>query len=278
MSESGILSRNGKDGVFCAYFRRKENVLELYNVIHPEDHETGVDDIDIVTLTHTMVNGPYNDLGFMAGNRLLVLVEAQTTWSLNILVRCLIYLGKTYNEYITAHRLRVYDAAPVRLPTPELYVIYTKERGELPDTISFSKDLLGLEYPEGSAADVTVKVLYKTDAGNIVDQYIEYTEIFDEQVRLLGYTEDAAREIVRICIERGIMYDYFMTKEANAVVFDYMDNVIAMEYRIEDAKEEGRMEGRAEGRAEEREDAVRKLVERMGWTESQAREALGCAK
>ena len=214
MNEKSVVSRNGKDGVFCDYFRHAENVMQLYRVLHPEDHETNAEDIDIVTLTNTLVNGPYNDLGFMAGGKLLVLVEEQTTWSLNIAARCLIYLGQTYEKYISANRLRIYGTAPVKLPKPELYVIYTRERGDLPDTISFSKDLLGLSYPGESAADVTVKVLYKSGTRDIIDQYIEYTEVFDEQVKTHGYTEEAAYGIVQTCIERGIMVEYFSRKEA----------------------------------------------------------------
>lgn len=275
MNEKSVLSRNGKDGVFCDYFRHAENVMRLYRVLHPEDHETSAEDIDIVTLTNTLVNGPYNDLGFMAGGKLLVLVEAQTTWSINIAVRCLIYLGQTYEKYISANRVRIYDTAPVQLPKPELYVIYTKERGDRPDTFSFARDLLGLSYPEESAADVTVKVLYKSGTGDIIDQYIEYTEIFDEQVKAHGYTAEAAHEIVRSCMERGIMDDYFSQKEASSVVFDYMDNVRALELKMEDIEMKSRAEGRAEGRAEEREAAVKSLVEKMGMTPQQAKEALG---
>ena len=260
MSEKAVISRNGKDGVFCDYFRHAENVMRLYRVLHPEDHETSAADIDIVTLTNTLVNGPYNDLGFMAGGRLLVLVEAQTTWSVNIAARCLIYLGQTYEKYISANRVRIYDAAPVKLPRPELYVIYTKERGDLPDTVSFARDLLGLSYPGESAADVTVKVLYKSGTGDIIDQYIEYTEIFDEQVKAHGYTAEAAYEIVRKCMEQGIMGDYFSQKEARSVVFDYMDNVRALELKIEDAEREGE----ERGRAEERETAAQKVAREYG--------------
>ena len=44
-----------------------------------------------ITIKHVMVDGDYNDLGFSVGNRLMVLVESQSTWSYNIIIRALMY-------------------------------------------------------------------------------------------------------------------------------------------------------------------------------------------
>ena len=41
----------------------------------------------------------YNDLGFSVGNRLMVLAESQATWTVNIIIRALMYLIQTYHEY-----------------------------------------------------------------------------------------------------------------------------------------------------------------------------------
>ena len=47
----------------------------------------------------------YNDLGFIAGNRLIVLVEEQSTWSVIIVLRFLMYLGEMYRRYIEKNDL-----------------------------------------------------------------------------------------------------------------------------------------------------------------------------
>ena len=70
----------------------------------------------------------YNDLGFTMQDRTLVLMEAQSTWSLNIAVRSLIYLGKTFQEYVHRTRQSYYNEKAVRLPKPELYVLYSGDR------------------------------------------------------------------------------------------------------------------------------------------------------
>ena len=64
-----------------------------------------------------------------------MLVEAQSTFTKNILVRFLLYLAETYNRYINRENLNIYGTKTVKLPIPELYVIYHGERGDKPDEI-----------------------------------------------------------------------------------------------------------------------------------------------
>ena len=74
-----------------------------------------------MTLSRIIVREMYNDLGFIAGNRLIVLVEEQSTWSVNIVVRFLMYLGETYRRYIEKNDLDLYTSKKLELPKPELY-------------------------------------------------------------------------------------------------------------------------------------------------------------
>ena len=69
-----------------------------------------------MTIHNVLADGIYNDLGFLLGKRLVILVEAQSTWSANIVVRALLYLVKTYNAYFKEHRQNVYDTKLVELP------------------------------------------------------------------------------------------------------------------------------------------------------------------
>lgn len=85
------ISRKAKDHVFVDMFNRKEYCLELFHALHPEAVDVTVDDIDNITISHVVVDKPYNDLGFTVRDRLLVLVEAQSTWYYNILIRMLLY-------------------------------------------------------------------------------------------------------------------------------------------------------------------------------------------
>jgi len=131
------VNRNAKDSVFCDLFAQPEYLLQMYAVLHPEDDVTSITDITLVTLDHKLLNAQYNDLGFIVGNRLMILVEHQSTWTVNILIRFLMYLGETYQRYIRNNHINIYSTRTVELPKPELYVIYPGERGNRPDEISY---------------------------------------------------------------------------------------------------------------------------------------------
>ena len=119
-----------KDSVWTNLFRDKKYLLQLYNALHPDDTSVPEDDINDVTLEHVLVDANYNDLGFSVGDRLLILVESQSTRSLNIIVRALLYLAQTYHEFFKRTKQNLYSSKPVNMPKPELYVIFTGERPE----------------------------------------------------------------------------------------------------------------------------------------------------
>lgn len=120
--------RDIKDSVFTFLFSDIEYTKQLYLSLHPEDTDIRDEDFRLVTLENILAIGQYNDLGFQVRDKLILLVEAQSTFSPNIPLRMLMYLAKTYNEYIEEHQLSLYREKKVSIPRPELYVIYTGEK------------------------------------------------------------------------------------------------------------------------------------------------------
>ncbi len=64
------------------------------------------------------------------------------------------------------------------MPKPELYVIYTGDRINIPDTISLSE-----EFFDGArvAIDAEVKILYQENEKDIIGQYIIFSKVYNEQ-------------------------------------------------------------------------------------------------
>ena len=123
------VKRDYQNSVFTIMFggKDKKYLLELYQALHPDDTTTGVDDLELVTIENVLTNDIYNDLGFIANGRLVVLVEAQSTWSPNIIARMFIYLARTYQDYIYCNqelKAKLYSETKIELPGPEMYVIY----------------------------------------------------------------------------------------------------------------------------------------------------------
>ena len=61
-----------KDSVFTSLFQEKKYLLELYKTLHPEDKKTTEDSLRNITMKNVLTDGIYNDLGFLAGDRLEV--------------------------------------------------------------------------------------------------------------------------------------------------------------------------------------------------------------
>ena len=200
-----------KDTVFRDLFSQKKYLLQMYQTLHPDDTTIKADDLDIVTLKSILMNGIYNDLGFMVrGSQLMVLVEAQSTWSPNIVIRSLMYLMETYQDYFRENKIKLYGSHKVDMPKPELYVIYTGDKGSHPDVLSMKDEF----FPDTDCCiDVKVKIIYLQDSDDIISQYIGFCRVFNEQVALYGRTLTAAKEIIRICRDRNLLKEYLGERE-----------------------------------------------------------------
>ena len=210
-----MAERTAKNSVFLDLFQDKKNLLKLYKTLHPEDTDATEDTLDIVTIDNVLTDNLYNDLGVMVGNnRLLLLLEAQSTWTVNILIRILLYLAQSYHEYFERTSQSLYKSTKVKIPKPELYIIYTGNKGRKPDTISLSK-----EFFDGADIDIEVraKVIYESDTEDIINQYIVFCKVFDEQRKLYGMTEQAVKETIHICKDRNILKEYLISREVEVV-------------------------------------------------------------
>ena len=186
-------------------------LIQLYNALHPEDKTITQADLEIVTLQSILLNGIYNDLGFMVrGKQLMILVEAQSTWSANIVIRALIYLMSTYQDYFNANQIQLYGSHKAEMPKPELYVIYTGDKGKHPDVLSLKDEF----FPDTDCCiDAKVKMIYLQDSDDIIDQYIGFCRVCNEQVALNGRTLKAVKEIIRICRNRNLLKEYLSERE-----------------------------------------------------------------
>ena len=214
-NENVIVKRNIKDCVFTDLFSNKKYLRELYLSLHPEDSQVTEDDLTDITIENVLVNNLYNDLGFRVGNRLIILVEAQSTWSPNILIRSLIYVTTTYQKYINEKNLDVYSSKKIDIPKPELYVIYTGNRKEHPAELQLSKEF----FPDSKniSLDVKVNMIYGDNNDDIISQYVLFTKVYDEQRKLYGRTRQAIEETIHICKEKDVLKEYLENREMEVV-------------------------------------------------------------
>ena len=127
------------------------------------------------------------------------------------------------------------------MPKPELYVIYTGNKGRKSDTISLSQ-----EFFDGADIDIEIKakVIYESDKDNIINEYIVFCKVFNKQIKEHGMTKQAVTETIRICKDRNILKQYLSSKEVEVVtiMMSLFDDEQIMRTYEKDIKRETLME------------------------------------
>ncbi|MCQ2585352.1 MAG: hypothetical protein MJ185_07170 [Treponema sp.] len=250
------MNRKLRDTVFTKLFSEPKYAFELYKVFHPEDTEATESMIDIITLKHIFSDDIYNDLGILMNNRLMIFVEAQSSWNGNMAVRTLLYLSKTYQEYINKNHFDIMSHSPITLPKPEVYVIFTGERTEQPEYQKLSDHFVKNQDGIDSPLELKVKMIYNSDVKNIVGQYIEFCKIFDRQLKL--HKKDkmlAIQKTLELCREQELLMDFISTHEpeVNTLMEDFIFNEkLLNKYHNENERRIAREEGLAEGIAKQK--------------------------
>ena len=257
---------NAKDTVFVDLFHIPKYRYQLFQVLHPEMADVKETDIVPVTLNPIILNQSYNDLGLLVKDKLLIFVEAQSTWSKNILVRILLYLAMTYQDYITEHGLYVYGSKKIEIPEPEFYVIFTGNRKFMKNTISMKEDFWN---NPNANVDVVAKVIYAENKEDIIGQYIIFSHVLDDQIRKHGRNKTAVEETIRICKSEGVLKEYLESREKE--VIDIMITLFGQEYAVEAYAKDERRTGEIKTAVEmcqefgtSIEEAIQKLISKFG--------------
>lgn len=214
MSDDANAKKTIKDSVFTNLFSDPKYLLRLYQALHPEDMDVKKEDLKTITLENIFTDDIYNDLGFAKGDKLVVLMEAQSTWTVNIIIRALEYLVNSYRRYFSENGQDLYSSKKVMIPKPELYVLYTGDRKTRPKEIKLSEEFFG---GETVAIEVMVKMIYDGKKGDIINQYVSFTKVLNEQIMLHGRTKTAVRETIRICKDSNVLKEYLERKESEVV-------------------------------------------------------------
>jgi predicted transposase YdaD len=211
--------------------------------------------ITINTLSDVLYMEQYNDISFTVDNKLVVLIEHQSTINPNMPLRLLLYIARVYEKII--ERKNLYRERLLKIPRPEFIVLYNglkpyPERSILKLSGAYEEraDLKkGPVFPP--ELDLTVKVY------NINRGYNE--EIIRKSEKLKGYSffvdkirenrrtmplEKAMKATIEYCIAHDILTAFLQTNSSEVI------NMLLSEWNIDEAKEVWREEGLEMGREE----------------------------
>lgn len=241
-----VIKRNVKASVFTHIFSIERYRKELYLCFHPRDGDISSKDIKEYTLSSVFTNIQVNDLGILVRDTLLVLVEAQSTWTYNILPRMLEYLAESYNRYIIDTNQNIYGTKNIILPKTELYVLYTGRKNVIEKEISL-KDVF---FNDDSPIDVKVNVITLNNASRIIKEYIKFSKIVDKNNKEYGYTKESIIKTIDECIAKDILSEYlneYKKEVYNIMLYGIDHQKLATEMYKRELRAEGLKEGMQQG-------------------------------
>lgn len=251
MSETN-LQRNYKDTVFRMLFRKKEDLLSLYNALNQTSY-TDVDKLEITTLENAVYMNYKNDISFVFDFELL-LYEHQSTFNPNMPLRDLLYVTRVLQNRIKDKNL--YSKSLVKIPAPRFVVFYNGTDFQPDQQILYLSDAFEKKQTE-PALELSV-IVYNINPGhnhNLLEAcYLlkEYA-LYVEQVRIFAKKlpfPEAVVKAVDHCIKNGILSDFLSKNRAEAIavsIFEY-DEEKHMKSEREEWREIGRKEGHKAGR------------------------------
>jgi predicted transposase YdaD len=234
-----------KDSVFSFLFSNPEALRELYCAIEgiPLNPDAV---IQINTLTDVLYMEQYNDISFTVDDRLVVLIEHQSTVNANLPLRLLLYVARLYEKLI--ERKAMYREKLVKIPRPRFICLYNgtapyPARVVLRLSDAF-EEFSGIGSP---ALDLEVQVLNINLGCNpelekrsrTLGDYAVFVDKVREKRKELPL-ENAMKETINYCIGHGILRQFLETHGSE------VSNMLLSEWNIDEAKEVWQEEAREE--------------------------------
>jgi len=254
-----------KNSVFSLLFSDEDVLRELYSAI--EGVELPPDTaISINTLSNALFMGQINDVSFTLGNRMIVLIEHQSTINPNMPLRLLMYVARVYEKI--SDRMDRYKTTLEPIPEPIFIVLYNGQ-GSYPEhsVLRLSdafKDTAGLRSGggEGPALELVVHV-YNINQGynpailekcETLGGYSVFISKIWEFRTTMGL-EEAVVAAVRYCVENDILKVFLETNSTEVI------NMLFAEWNQEEALTVRYNEGRNEGKNEGKEENAKQVLD-----------------
>ena len=245
-----------KSSVFSFLFSNPDILRELYCALKGVSLPADIP-ITINTLSNVLFMDKINDISFEIGEKLVILVEHQSTINRNMALRLLLYIARVYEKIIQDKK--IYATRKITIPRPEFFVLYNgvdfyPDASILKLSDSFdSTDASEISAKENIALELEVKV-YNINAGRndaIVRQcrtLMQYSSFVakEREYESKGIIRgEAIKRAVNYCRDHDILKE-FLEQNASEVM-----NMLMTEWNWDDALdvryEEGREEGMEQG-------------------------------
>ena len=266
MLETILDNRNYKDSVFVDLFstdeKAKERFLSLYNALHGTQlHDVTL--LENIKLEQVMYMSFANDVSYLVENKIIFLIEHQSTINPNMPLRCLEYVSRLYEKLFESKEK--YSRKLLNIPTPEFYVFYNGiEPYPCNKTLKLSHAFI--ELTEQPNLELIVKIVNINQHNEhplleMCKPINEYS-IFVQTVREWKAVDPVHgfQKAVEECIANNILREY-LERKAKEVInmllaeYNYEEDIAVQraeerELAFAEGIEQGRSEGIEQGRSE----------------------------
>ncbi|MDR1948086.1 MAG: Rpn family recombination-promoting nuclease/putative transposase [Spirochaetaceae bacterium] len=254
-----------KDSVFSWLFGDPDILRELYGAIEGVQLPPDVP-VTINTLEGVLYKARMNDISFEIGDKIVVLIEHQSTINKNMPLRLLLYIAKVYEKIIGDKN--IYHQRRILLPLPEFIVLYNGTDPYPDESILRLSDSfndpseLGIAKADCMSLELVVKV-YNINKGHneailrrckTLEGYSNFIAKVREYEGKVKTKDEAMKLAVNDCIANDILKDFLKANVSEVI------NMLLTEWNWDDAlavsREEGREEGLEEGLEKGREEGL----------------------
>jgi len=246
-------NREHKNSVFTMLFDNKAVLLELSNALFGAKYAPDTP-IEITTIKNALSRGRVNDLSYILDDRLIVLVEHQSTMSDVMPYRMLLYIAETYSRLY--HNKMQYRRYRFPLKRPKFIVLYNGDEEMKEDVLILRlSDMFPKFAPEDGAADgglidleltVTVYNIKKGRNAHIVKycatlrEYGIFTDMIRENRKTMPLKE-AIRKAVDDCIKQNALKSFLLKhrEEVMGILLTEWDMDTALDVSKEECFEMG---------------------------------------
>ena len=235
-------NRKYKDSVFTLLLGTEGAAREVSETMFGEAYSP---DMDIVFMTpkNVLKNGRLNDLSFILDDKLVVLIEHQSTINDNMPLRMLLYIVLIYEEYLRRFRDKdiLYTQNRFTIPEPVFIVFHVgddmpEEKRVLRLSDMFAKS--GFRTPESIASLELVVTVYNMNKGHnpeiaqgspLLGGYATFVFMVQENQKNGMTREDAVKKAVLDCINQNVLKE-FLEQHRGEVV-----SMLLEEWNLKDA-------------------------------------------
>jgi hypothetical protein len=225
-----------KASVFSLLFGEPDTARELYAALSG----TAVDPqepVRINTLQDALFMERINDLSFLIGDRLVILVEHQSTINENMALRLLLYIVRIYEKLLNSNKSNLYSSKLIKLARPEFFVLYNGP-DEYPDVSEIRLSDAFIDKTDKPRLELIVKV-YNINNGRNPDMlkksaalsgYATFIKAAREFEAAAGSRELGIEQAVKYCIQHDILKKFMLNHGIEVV------NMLFNEWNWDDAK------------------------------------------